>query len=316
MPIEFVNFNKMQPIFQEEDRLLKPLFKKLKKSKTRFLVIRETWINQEDLIKLIQGKYFDAIVSCSCMDEPTLDYNFLKNIPTYKIGYYKDSPYYFDFHSYMVSKYLKIDSTISCDHKQISIPFMSLNGKPHNHRIKLVKELIENDLTKRNIVSLNPNNFYDNYNLSLTVDSVNTDSITPSPFEVYTLGNTVNWHKHFLNVTTETVYDTENRSFVTEKIYKPILGYKPFLVYSENGSINLLMNFGFEVYNFDFLDICDLDLTDTNNYVKFLKILSTQDVKYLRYKYQSLKEKILYNRNHFFNHVNAQLEVVRNINID
>lgn len=305
MAVEYINFVQHGIVFQEEDVLLKNLFEKIEKSKKKYLIVRSTWLDQEVLEDQIKNKNFDAVVVCSLMDTPHLNFNFLNNYPVYNIGYYKNSPFYFDFHAYMVSKYLKIDQSVSLDYSRISVPFMSLNGKPSIHRIEFVTKLIKENLIEKNIVSLNS---ISKDKLFFRVDKFKPTTITPSPFDVYTLGGLDNWHRHFLNVVTETVYDTESLFFITEKTYKPILGYKPFLVYSNNGSVNMLKRFGFEVYNDDFKDITDLDLNNADNYVEFLKILSSQHIKYFQKKYKFFKEKILYNRNHFFKHLDTQIK--------
>lgn len=310
MSVEYLNFELTGTVFTEEKLLLQHLFKNLEKQRKRYIVIRETWLSQARLEELLRDKVFDAVVTCNMMDTPFLDFNFLNNFPVYNIGYYKNSPYYFDFHAYMVSKYLKIDSSVVCSNKKISVPFMSLNGKPYDHRIKLVEQLRTENLIEKNIVSLNPDQLYTdshvNEHISYTVDDAKNQNIIPGPFDAYTLGNLSNWHSHFLNVVTETAFQTERIFFITEKTYKPILGYKPFIVYSENASINLLNKFGFKSYNNDFGDIFDLDLTNHENYISFLKILSNQDSRYLQKKYKQLSEKINYNREHFFKHLLTQ----------
>lgn len=307
MSVEYINFIYTQQIFQEEKNLLETLFKNLEKSKKRYVVINSTWLDDKRLKKCLKNKKFDALVVCSLMDTPHLNLDFLNNFPIHKVGYYKNSPYYFDLHSFMVSKYLKVDPT-AIDDSKISIPFMSLNGKPHQHRIEFVKSLIKSKLNEKNLISFNS---VETRGLVLKLDKFKTQHITPSPFDVYTLGNLENWNKHFLNIVTETVYNTEDIFFITEKTYKPILGYKPFFVYSKNGSINMLKHFGFEPYNSDFTDISDLDLSTTKNYIEFLKILSSQDEGYFQQKHKSLKEKILYNRNNFYTHLNKQLDSLK-----
>lgn len=308
MAVEFINFIQNGIVFTEEEKLLKPLIARLAASKKIFLLVRETWINREEFSDLIKDKKFDAVVTLSLMDTPFIDYSFLNNFPVYKIGYFKNSPYYFDFHSFMTLKYLKIDNDILPKGNEISIPFMCLNGKPHVHREKLVLDLLAEKLNKKNIISYNSVGS----GFTLSADKFNQSTILPSPYDVYSLGDKQNWKKHFLNVVTETNFDNENNFFITEKTYKPILGFKPFIVHSVNGNINILKKFNFETYYNDFNDISDLDLTDPTTHVEFLKILSKQETKYFHKKYKNLLEKILYNRDNFFKHAKNQIDNLKN----
>ena len=313
MAVEFINFIQNGIVFSEEERLLLPLFNNLKNSKKRFLIIRETWLDQETLLREIKNKKFDAVVTISFMDAPNIDYNFLNDYPIYKIGYFRNSPYYFDFHSYMTLKYLKVDQNITFDSKVINTSFMCLNGKPHRHRELLTKGLVKKGLHHSNIISFNSTGS----GFKLTVDQFKQTTITPGPFDPYTYGDLENWKKHFLNVVTETKIYNEQDFFITEKTYKPILGFKPFIVHSINGSINILNKFNFENYYDDFNDITNLDLINYKNHVEFLKILNKQSKKYLQKKYKSLKEKIFYNKNNFTKHQKTQLislkESIKNI---
>jgi hypothetical protein len=303
MAVEFINFIQHGIVFTEEEKLLKSLFERLSKNKKKFLVVRETWLEQETFEREIKNKKFDEIVTLSFMDTPNIDYNFLNNYPIHRIGYYKNSPHYFDFHSYMTARYLKIDKSITFNNKNISIPFMCLNGKPHSHREQFVRQILKEKLHLKNIVSFNSVS----KGFSLTADKVNHSTVIPSPFDVHSLGDILNWKKHFLNVVTETILDNEKFFFITEKTYKPILGYKPFIVYSKNGSVDILNKFNFENYYNDFTDITDLNLKEYKNHINFLKTLDNQSIKYFQKKYKSFKEKILYNKNNFLTHQKNQI---------
>jgi hypothetical protein len=138
-------------------------------------------------------------------------------------------------------------------------------------------------------------------------ESVGSNGLAPNggqetygmPNDIMTLGDPSNWNRCFLNVVTETVFDITKEHFVSEKIFKPMLGLRPFLVYSTDGAVTWLRQKGFEPYVSDFRDITDLDLSLSDNLVPFLKILCDQPVNYLQTKIVDLQEKILYNKQRF-----------------
>jgi hypothetical protein len=102
---------------------------------------------------------------------------------------------------------------------------------------------------------------------------------------------------------TETQYDIQNTYFVSEKIYKPIVGFRPFLVYASDGAGEWLTERGFELYVNDFTDITDLNLAQPENIAKFLTVLCQQNSSYWQSKYLALKDKILYNNNNFYTYI-------------
>jgi hypothetical protein len=123
-----------------------------------------------------------------------------------------------------------------------------------------------------------------------------------------------NWQRHFLNIVTETVYDINANHFVSEKIYKPIVGMRPFLVYDPDGACQWLQDRGFVNYTDDFTDITDLDLKNPANIAPFLVVLSRQKSTYWKKKLVDLNQKIVYNKEHFYQYVdNQKLKVQKGI---
>jgi len=145
------------------------------------------------------------------------------------------------------------------------------------------------------------------------------DSLAPNatrahygiPNDIVSLGHVDNWCRHLVNVVTETFYDINQTGFVSEKIYKPIVGCRPFLVYDPDGGTQWLTKRGFEIYTCDFSDISDLDLSKPDNLPRFLVALCNQAPAYWQKKFVDLQEKILYNKNHFADYVQQQHKLVK-----
>jgi hypothetical protein len=124
------------------------------------------------------------------------------------------------------------------------------------------------------------------------------------------LGHLQNWQRHFVNVVTETVYGINQSGFVSEKIYKPIVGCRPFLIYDPDGGTQWLRDRGFEPYVLDFQDLTDLDLSLPINIPRFLSVLCEKTSAYWQTKYLALQEKILYNKQHFADYVTSQHQLI------
>ena len=215
-----------------------------------------------------------------------------------------------DFHALVVEKYFYIDKNLDTSGDCIDTAFLCYNGKPTWHREKLVKNLIELDLVESNFVTFSGSDNIDPLCIEETHQRI--QGINEDPFDAMTLGDINYWNRHFLNVVTETVWDVEKDGFWSEKVFKPIIGKKPFLIYAPNGAVNFLHMHGFQDYTNEFSDITDLDLTDPNNIPKFLKILSSQGHLYYKKKYHDLEEKIKHNYHHFYNYVKNIKQKINN----
>lgn len=119
------------------------------------------------------------------------------------------------------------------------------------------------------------------------------------PNDIMSLGPHEIWDRCFLNVVTETVFDVDQIGFVSEKIYKPVVGMRPFLVYAPNGARAWLDRTGIENFTQDFRDISDHDPADPDQMTLFLRDLCAQDQKYWKHKYANLISKLRYNFNKF-----------------
>jgi hypothetical protein len=269
-------------------------------------------------VKKYINKYkheIDIVIVYSFLDPPRL-LSFLDNQPFSVIRIGGNPNYWLDFHAMLVDKFFLRDTRLSITSNLIDTPFMCLNGKPRNHRHNLVRELLRLKLDKLGLVSFGGMHIAlkesSDYIGPITIpeNHIRPQGINYDPFDAMSLGDIDNWNRHFLNIVTETVWDVEKENWWSEKIFKPIIGHRPFLVYAPNGCTNMLVEHGFQHYCNDFTDISNLDLTQPDNIPTFLKQLSSQPTSYLKMKYDQLNEKILFNSNRYTEYVKEQWETV------
>jgi hypothetical protein len=214
-----------------------------------------------------------------------------------------------------VDRYFEYPNIDLLDPKVIDTAYMCLNRKPHWHRQRLYDQLLNLDLVDQGIVSMGGNNSAAIRTLSIDCGQSN---LAPNSGpeqngianDIMSLGHSANWIRTFLNVVTETQFDIASTYFVSEKIYKPIIGCRPFLVYAI-GADTWLTDRGFETYTKDFQDISNLDLTDPYNTAEFLATLCKQNSTYWQAKFVALKDKIMYNKTHFTEYVKQQKLIVK-----
>jgi hypothetical protein len=232
--------------------------------------------------------------------------------PVNIVGYSNDTNNFIDFWAIACLKFFRIYTIEDLVPKTlISHVFLNYNRKPHRHRQFLVQELENNNLNKCGIITLGNSQYtlnehnkdYEKYG---ALDVVGDIKI---PNDIYSLGNMNVWNSCFLNIVSETEYEYNKNIFVSEKIYKPIIGLRPFIVNGSPGIYKLLKNAGFDCFE----DIFDIDkLSDVTRSAPFpthstivdtIRKLQNENLNQL---YKQLLPRLLYNRNLFFKYAKHQ----------
>lgn len=200
--------------------------------------------------------------------------------------------------------------TLDC----IDTPYMCLNRKPHHHRMLLINALQARGIIDQGLVSLGG----DPAIRRVLPNDQGISDLAPNPGiqglgianDIMTLGSAQNWQRHFLNIVTETTWDINHSQFVSEKIFKPMIGQRPFLVWDPTGAVDWLVARGFEPYHRDFSDITGLDLAQHENIPRFLQTLCAQPPQYFRAKMVALRSKILHNKQRFGQYAQEQRNLI------
>jgi hypothetical protein len=303
------------PLKQFEQSIVDDLLQHMARDTSRTVVINSVWYSTEyhqQVLAWLRNNQLDRIVLVAMIDAaiPRPDWYDEFDCEVVSVGYYPGD-HSLDFCAVFVDKFLNAPALDQLtDASKIDTAYMCLNRKPHWHRQKLYNELQSLDLLQHGMVSMGGSG---TATRSLVVDT-DHDNLAPNasrdhygiPNDIVSLGHVENWQRHFVNIVTETFYDINRTGFVSEKIYKPVVGCRPFLVYDPDGGTQWLRDHGFESYVTDFQDITDLDLAMPDNLADFLVVLCEQTSQYWQAKYLALQEKILYNKHHFTDHVQHQ----------
>jgi hypothetical protein len=308
------------PLKQFEQQVATEALQYFAASDQRMVVINSVWYDNhmhDAVMSWLRKNSWDQIVLIAMLDAaiPGPDRYAEFGRPVTGIGYYP-GPGQVDFCALFVDHFLQTpDQNLLLNSASIDTAYMCLNRKPHWHRQKLYGRLAALDLVTKGIVSMGG----DGQAVLTLLQDREHDSLAPNatrdhygiPNDIVSLGNINNWQRHFLNIVTETFYDINRMNFVSEKIYKPIVGCRPFLVYDPDGGTHWLTQRGFETYTQDFQDISDLDLAQPNNIPKFLTVLCEQTPTYWQKKFVDLQKKIQYNKAHFADYVSQQKSKVK-----
>ena len=307
------------PLKQYEQGVVSDLTKHFVLSNQRIVMINSVWYTHQmhdEVISWLRNNAWDQIVLIAMLDAaipyPVRYAEFGR--PVTGVGYYPGSGQ-LDFWALFVDHFLQApDQDILLRANTIDTAYMCLNRKPHWHRQKLYNQLKNLDLVSKGIVSMGG----EGQAVTTLIQDCEHDTLAPNatrehhgiPNDIASLGHQSNWSSHLLNIVTETVYNINQTGFVSEKIYKPIVGCRPFLVYDPDGGTQWLRERGFEPYTNDFQDISNLDLVEPHNLPEFLRVLCEQTPAYWQKKFVDLQEKILYNKAHFADYVKQQQSIV------
>jgi len=275
-------------------------------------VINSTWYSQEfhqEVLAQLRMMQFDRIVLVAMLDPaiPQADWYAEFACEVVGLGYYT-GPGAVDYWALLTAEY-NLDQP-GMDPTAIDTAYMCLNRKPHWHRRRLYDQLSALGLLDQGIVSMG-------HERILPVDREH-DDLAPEPTralygipnDIVSLGHPANWARSFLNVVTETAWNINQTGFVSEKIYKPIVGCRPFLVYDTDGATAWLQSRGFEPYNQDFQDISTVDPANPDQLVMFLQTLCAQPRSYWQSKFVALQDKIMYNKTQFDRYVKQQKLII------
>lgn len=235
------------------------------------MIINPTWLLDRDIAQEIQDADPDFII-CHVFVDPVITQ--VKEIiqasgqPYLMIGNTDQCRLDFwamvcdlNFQAYTLDE-LKLNSTAQ--------KFMCLNRKPHAHRRTMGRYL---EPVK------------DQGYLTTGADIASTDADVGDyvvPNDIYTLGDIHSWQNAYLNIVTETVFETQDPMdfFISEKTWKPILGRRPFFVYGQPELRKYLKQQGFDTFE----DIIDYQRLPVNAAEEHYAELAVDTIKQLSIK--------------------------------
>lgn len=302
------------PLKQLEKQVVSNMLSTYTVDNSRSVVINSVWYNgdyHQQVIEELKAINPTHVFVVAMLDPPIVKLNWFAelNCEVLGIGYYP-GPGFVDFFALVMDKFFTgPDNNTLLNESLVDTAFMCLNRKPHPHRVRLYNGLSNANLLDQGFVSLGGTP-----PVRVLENDCNGQTLAPNggteqygiANDIVTLGNMQRWQQHLVNIVTETSWDIAETDFFSEKTYKPILGLRPFLIYTPGGGVSSLIKKGFEPYVHNFNDIVDIDLTEPYNVVTFLAELSKQPASYLQMKFLQLKEKLLFNQNRFNTYVREQ----------
>ena len=230
--------------------------------------------------------------------------------------------WYYFFHGFAALDWYRdfqyIEPTSFNRFDKVFICYNHLTSKLRSYRLHLVSNLIEQDLVRYGHVSLfhkgwqatiqDPDtpldsrarvkihNALKNINKPLTVDTE-----TPNG-SLSALVNMTDLTSALFHIVTETVY-FDTKLHLTEKVFKPIVSKRPFILASTPGSLDYLKSYGFRTFDRWIDESYD---SETDHYVRIEKIteeiarLCAMEPADLIMMHKEMQETLEYNFTHFY----------------
>ena len=249
---------------------------------------------------------------------------------TYSIGMFDDSKYEWNFHAivgdHLMPKYESNDVMLkSCDKD-----FLCYQRKPRAWRVDFVKLLQENNLLENGIITLGAKTENDHdwsegrswepITLNESHEPYKNDGQNNKshyggiPNDLVTVGNLDIWNQCFLYISSETVFNHWEPVFVNERIWKPIIGLRPYIVQGNPKTYGWLEKNGFKTFNKYWSQI-DLEhsVNVLNDHVSVLKFLASKSMDDKMSMYQDMLPDLIYNKQRFYEFSKEQKHKMENI---
>ena len=253
----------------------------------------------------------------------------LKIKNTYLIGMYEHSEYEWNFHAVTVAKHCPAYGDADVLPTQLDKAFLLYQRKPRPHRLEITKMLMDRDLLSRGVVTLgsNENHDYDwteqnNIPIVLTIDDSPSnykhngkeDEFSGIPNDLVSIGRLDIWQQCFLNVVSETEFESWKPRFVTEKMWKPIIGMRPFLIHGQTKTYPWLRNNGFRTFN-QYWSHIDVETQDDvhQTTVAVLEWLSAKPTQELHELYNQMLPDLQHNRNRYYEFAKEQWHKINHV---
>ena len=249
---------------------------------------------------------------------------------TYRIGMFDDSKYEWNFHAivgdHLMPKYESNDVMLkSCDKD-----FLCYQRKPRAWRVDFTKLLQENNLLENGIITLgakteNDHDWSEGRSWEpITLDEShepyrndgqnNEKHYGGIPNDLVTVGNLDIWNQCFLYISSETVFNHWEPVFVNERIWKPMIGLRPYIVQGNPKTYGWLEKNGFKTFN-KYWPHIDLEhsVDVLNDHVRVLKFLASKSMDDKMSIYQDMLPDLIYNKQRFYEFSKEQKHKMENI---
>lgn len=153
------------------------------------------------------------------------------------------------------------------DYSKKEYHFLSFNQYIHHHRVKIISEIYKNNLQSKFLISFNPKfyeslggarydyenqltdlGFWDDYQHFLSLPEQKVDYDTDLRISGYGYEDLSPYRKSIISLISDTIF-FKKQGFISEKIFKPIMYFQPFLIAGPPHYLKAIREMGFETFD-------------------------------------------------------------------
>jgi len=188
--------------------------------------------------------------------------------------------------------------------------YMTLNRKPKEHRVDLVKALLKRKLDKDGIITLGKDETNDLYITMNTNDSEPDIGDFGMSMVYYNLGCINKWKSNFLYINGATEFNPINDLFCQQDTFKPMLGMRPFVINGVQKTYRWLRYNGFKTFN-NYWSHIDIEHGNVKNtVVELIEHLKCVDLNAL---YNDMLPDLRYNKQRLYEFASEQRNKMNNL---
>lgn len=301
----------------------------------QFKDVNDEWLEMEKIFA--RGQSYDNLFLLSCIDPLYLmeqdikvicDKLHIKNI--YRIGMFLNTKYEWNFHAIvgdnLMPKYKDEDVIL----KNYDKDFLCYQRKPRVWRVDFANLVRENNLLDNGVITLGAKT-EDDFDWSegrtwepMTLDEShepykNDGQNDPThyggiPNDLVTLGRLDIWNKCFLYVSSETVFNQWEPLFANERIWKTMIGLRPYVIQGNPKTYEWLESHGFVTFNKYWPHIrMDESKTVLEDIIEVLKFLKSKSPEEKMAMYNDMLPALKYNKKRFYEFSREQKNKMENI---
>ena len=249
---------------------------------------------------------------------------------TYRIGMFDDSEYEWKFHAIVGDHLMPRYDNDQIILKTYDKDFLCYQRKSRAWRVDFTELVIKHNLLDNCIITLgaktendidwSEGRTWEPITLNESHDPYQNDGQNNKthyggiPNDLSTVGRLDIWNRCFLYISSETVFNHWEPVFVNERIWKPMIGLRPYIIQGNPKTYHWLERNGFRTFNryWSHIDLeCSIDVL--NDHIEILKFLKNKSKEEKMAMYQDMLLDLLYNKQRFYEFSREQKYKMENI---
>lgn len=249
---------------------------------------------------------------------------------TFRIGMFDGSPYEWNFHAivgeHLMPRYKDEDVML----KNYSKDFLCYQRKPRAWRVDFTNLVRQHKLLDNGIITLgakteNDHDWSEGRTWEpITLDESHEPYVNDGqndkrkyggiPNDLVTIGSLDIWNQCLLYISSETCFNHWEPVFVNERIWKPMIGLRPYIIQGNPRTYGWLEKNGFRTFNRYWPHINLVNSIDVlNDHISVLKYLKSKSPEEKMSMYEDMIPDLLHNKQRFYEFSSEQKHKMENI---